>query len=52
MSDHLYIPLVADGTTYTITLHGFVQNDHETNAGIRGTFGGNADDRIQMIEHL
>ena len=52
MSDHLYIPLVADGTTYTITLHGFVQNDHETNAGIRGTFGGNADDRIQIIEHL
>jgi hypothetical protein len=52
LSDHLYMPLIADGTTYTITLHGLVQNDVETIAGIRGVFGGNSDDRIQIIEHL
>jgi len=51
MADHLYMPLVADGTTYTITLHGLVQNDIETSAGIRGVFGGNPDDRIQIFEH-
>ena len=54
LSDHLYMPLVADGTTYTITLHGLVQNDKDIipAAGIRGTFGGNSEDRIQIIEHL
>jgi len=50
--DHLYIPLVADGTTYTITLHGYVQNDGEDLVqGIRGTFGGNVRDQIQILEH-
>jgi hypothetical protein len=54
LSDHLYMPLVADGTTYTITLHGLVQNDEDVipPAGIRGVFGGNSEDRIQIIEHL
>jgi hypothetical protein len=54
LSDHLYMPLVADGTTYTITLHGLVQNDTDVipPAGIRGVFGGNSEDRIQIIEHL
>jgi hypothetical protein len=49
----LYIPLVADGTTYTITLHGYVQNDGEDLVrGIRGTFGGVMwRDQIQIIEH-
>jgi hypothetical protein len=50
--DHLYIPLVADGTTYTITIHGYVQNDaDDTDKGIRGTFGGNVRDQIQIVEH-
>jgi hypothetical protein len=52
MSDHIFIPLVADGTTYTITLHGLVQNDVDIIAGIRGEFGGNPDDRIQILEKL
>ena len=52
MSDHIFMPLVADGTTYTITLHGLVQNDVDTDAGIRGEFGGNIDDRIQILEKL
>ena len=52
MSDHIFMPLVADGTTYTITLHGLVQNDVDTDAGIRGEFGGNVDDRIQILEKL
>ena len=54
MSDHLYMPLIADGTTYTITMHGVVQDDNDTTVivGIRGTFGGNAKDRIQIIEHI
>lgn len=54
LSDHLYIPLVADGTTFTITLHGLVQNDTDVliPVGIRGVFGGNSEDRIQIIEHL
>lgn len=50
-SDHLYIPLVADGTTYNITIHGFVQNDYETGTGIRGNFGGNPMDRLQIVEN-
>lgn len=50
--DHLYIPLVADGTTYNITLHGYVQNDgDDLEQGIRATFGGNVRDQIQIIEH-
>jgi len=50
--DHLYIPLIADGTTYTITLHGYVQNDsNDLITGIRGTFGGNVRDQIQIVEH-
>ncbi len=50
--DHLYIPLVADGTTYNITLHGYVQNDSDDlTQGIRGTFGGNVRDQIQIVEH-
>ncbi|PHS07974.1 MAG: hypothetical protein COA88_07635 [Kordia sp.] len=52
MSDHIFIPLTADGTTYIITLHGLVQNDVDTDAGIRGEFGGNPDDRIQILEKL
>lgn len=54
LSDHLYMPLVADGTTYTITLHGLVQDDTDVipPVGIRGVFGGNSEDRIQIIEHL
>lgn len=52
MSDHIFMPLVADGTTYTITLHGLVQNDVDIHAGIRGEFGGNPDDRIQILEKL
>jgi len=52
MSDHIFVPLVANGTTYTITLHGLVQNDVDTDAGIRGEFGGNPDDRIQILEKL
>ena len=51
-SDHLYIPLVADGSTYNITIHGIVQNDSDdiTN-GIRATFGGDVRDRLQIMEH-
>jgi len=43
-----------DGTTYAITLHGLVQNDVDIipAAGIRSVFGGNSEDRIQIIEHL
>lgn len=57
MSDHIFIPLVADGTTYVITLHGLVQNDVDRKnilekEGIRGVFGGNPDDRIQILEKL
>jgi len=57
MSDHIFIPLVADGTTYTITLHGLVQNDLDRKdladmEGIRGVFGGNTNDRIQILEKL
>ncbi len=52
LSDHIFIPLVADGTTYIVTLHGLVQNDVDTDAGIRGEFGGNVDDRIQILEKL
>lgn len=55
LSDHMYIPLVADGTTYTIALHGHIQNGQELEAdpdwGLRGTFGGDPEDRIQIIEH-
>jgi hypothetical protein len=50
-SDQLFIPLVADGTTYTITLHGYIQNDSETGKGIRCTFGGDSRDRLQIVEH-
>lgn len=50
-SDQLFIPLVADGTTYTITLHGYIQNDSETDKGIRCTFGGDSRDRLQIVEH-
>jgi len=51
-SDHLYIPLVADGSTYTITLHGYVQNDSDDLlSGIRATFGGDVRDRLQIVEH-
>ena len=52
MSDHIYIPLAANGTTYNITLHGLIQNDVDIDAGIRGEFGGNPDDRIQILEKL
>ncbi len=50
-SDQLFIPLVADGTTYTISLHGYIQNDSETGKGVRCTFGGDSRDRIQIVEH-
>jgi hypothetical protein len=55
-SDQLFIPLVADGTTYTITVHGYVQNDNADGdesplVGIRGTFGGNVKDRMQILKH-
>jgi hypothetical protein len=56
LSDHMYIPLIADGTTYNITLHGTIKNGAELDAdpdnGMRGTFGGDPEDRIQIIEHL
>ncbi|PHS07975.1 MAG: hypothetical protein COA88_07640 [Kordia sp.] len=51
-SDHLYIPLVADGSTYNITIHGYVKNDSDDLAsGIRATFGGDIRDRLQIMEH-
>ncbi len=51
-SDHLYIPLVADGSTYNIAIHGIVKNDSgDTSAGIRATFGGDVRDRLQIMEH-
>jgi len=50
-SDQLFIPLVADGTTYNISIHGYVQNDSETIKGIRCTFGGDLRDRLQIVEH-
>lgn len=51
-SDHLYIPLVADGSTYNITIHGYVQNDSDDlTSGIRATFGGDVRDRLQIMEH-
>ena len=51
-SDHLYIPLVADGSTYNIAIHGIVRNDSDDLAqGIRATFGGDVRDRLQVVEH-
>ena len=50
-ADHLYIPLVADGTTYNISIHGYIQNDTNTEKGIRGTFGGDSRDQLQIVEH-
>ena len=50
-SDHLYIPLVADGSTYNIAIHGYVKNDSEIGSGIRATFGGDIRDRLQIVEH-
>ena len=50
-SDQLFIPLVADGTTYNISIHGYIQNDDETIFGIRCTFGGDSRDRLQIVEH-
>lgn len=55
-SDQLFIPLIADGSTYTITIHGYVQNDWEDGdeppeVGIRGTFGGDPRDRMQILHH-
>ena len=50
-SEHLYIPLIADGTTYNITIHGFVQNDYEDTIGIRCNFGGNPKDKLRIVEH-
>jgi len=51
-SDHLYIPLVADGSTYSIAIHGLVKNDaNDLVSGIRATFGGDVRDRLQIMEH-
>jgi len=50
-SEQVFIPLVADGTTYNISIHGFVQNDDSSGDGIRGTFGGDLRDRLQIVEH-
>jgi hypothetical protein len=50
-SDQLFIPLVADGSTYNISIHGYIQNDSEITKGIRATFGGDVRDRLQVIEH-
>lgn len=51
-SDHLYIPLVADGSTYNVAIHGIVKNDSDDLVnGIRATFGGDVRDRLQIMEH-
>jgi len=49
IADQLYIPLVADGTTYNISIHGYVKNSIDSS--IRGTFGGDSRDRLQIVEH-